>query len=323
MKTILVTGGAGYIGSIVARRLLEKNYNVVIFDDLQRGNGKSLPRNTRFIQGDIGDKGSVYQLLDSRNIDAVMHFAAFAYVGESVEKPGLYFQNNIEKNIRFLDALHKHGMDKIVFSSSCAVYGVPEQSPITEKETKKPVNPYGFTKHAVEEMLEWYHRSNNWQYVSLRYFNAAGAAYGIGEDHHPETHLIPLVLRAALKGQPIRIFGTDYPTRDGTCIRDYIHVLDLADAHIAAMESVFAGKSGIFNLGTGMGYSVKEVVELAHSITGRNIPVILDERRPGDPPELVASAEKAEQELGWKARYAIEDIINHAWEWHSRNPHGY
>lgn len=324
MKTILVTGGAGYIGSIVAHRLLEKNYNVVILDNLARGNKESLPQSAKFFEGDIGDKVAVEFILQSHPIDAVMHFAAYAYVGESVQKPELYFENNVEKSLRFLNVLENNGVKKFIFSSSCATYGNPSQVPITEMEQKLPINPYGLTKHIGEEALGWYSASHGWGSVSLRYFNAAGAAYRIGEDHRPEAHLIPLVLQVALgQRDSVNIFGTEYLTPDGTCIRDYIHVLDLADAHILALKALEEGKAKVYNLGTGTGHSVKEVIDMCRKVTRHQIPTKVCERRPGDPPMLVAGAKKIEEELGWKPQYSLREIIASAWDWHRKNPNGY
>ncbi len=324
MKTILVTGGAGYIGSITVRRLLEKGYKVVILDNLSRGNKKSIPEGVPFIQGNIGDKATVSLLLKDHKIDAVLHFAAYAYVGESVNNPDIYFENNFVESLKFINALRKNGVNKLVFSSTCATYGIPSQVPITENESKKPINPYGMAKHMVEQILESYKTAYNFNYVALRYFNAAGAAYGIGEDHDPETHLLPLILEVALgKRDHINIFGTDYPTPDGTCLRDYIHVVDLADAHISALEYLEQGNSGYFNLGTGEGNSVKEVIDVCREVTMHPIPTRETTRRIGDPPELVADASKIKEVLGWESKLSIKDIIQSAWDWHKKNPEGF
>ena len=324
MKTILVTGGAGYIGSITVRRLLEKGYKVVIIDNLSRGNKKSIPPGVSFVKGDIGDKATVALLCKDHKIDAVLHFAAYAYVGESVNNPEIYFENNLRESITFLDTLRKQGVNKVVFSSTCATYGTPSSSPISEDHPQKPINPYGMAKRAVEDVLECYDKAYGFKYVALRYFNAAGAAYGIGEHHEPETHLIPLIIKVALgQRDQIKIFGTDYPTPDGTCLRDYIHVLDLADAHIAALDFLDKGKSTAFNLGTGQGNSVREVVEVCKEVTMHPIPSTEISRRIGDPPELVANASKIKEVLDWEAQFGIKEIIQSAWDWHKKNPKGY
>jgi UDP-glucose 4-epimerase len=324
MKNILVTGGAGYIGSIVARRLLEKGYDIVIIDNLSRGNRLSLPENVKFYEGDIGNEDFLSKIFEENNIDCVMHFAAFTYVGESVENPSLYFDNNLRKSLVLLETMRKNNIKKIIFSSSCATYGEPETIPITEKEKQSPINPYGLAKLLFERALQAYDTSYGIKHIALRYFNAAGAAYGIGEDHDPETHLIPLALFVALNKSPeIKIFGTDYPTHDGTCIRDYIHVLDLADAHILAMEYLEKGISNAFNLGTGNGYSVYEIIETCRKITNHPIPTKIIERRPGDPPKLVACSDKIKNELGWTPQYSLHDTVESAWEWHSKHPNGF
>jgi len=324
MKTILVTGGAGYIGSVTVRRLRENGYDVVVLDNLSRGNKDAVPGDVPLIAADISAKDALDDIFTNYSIDAVMHFAAFAYVGESVENPILYFENNLEKSIRFFHQMQKHGVKNIIFSSTCAVYGVPSQVPITETEKKKPINPYGLTKSLIEEVLEWHTQNNGLASVSLRYFNAAGAAYGIGEDHKPEAHLIPLVLQVALgQRDSVNLFGTDYPTPDGTCIRDYIHVLDLADAHILALKSLEEGKAKVYNLGTGTGHSVNEVIDMCRAVTMHQIPTKVCEQRQGDPPMLVASAKKIEEELDWKPQYSLSESIASAWDWHRKNPDGY
>lgn len=321
---ILVTGGAGYIGSIVTRRLLEKGYSVVIYDNLSRGNKESLPKNISFVQGDISDEKLLTETFKKYSIDSVMHFAAFAYVGESVENPSLYFDNNLRKSLVLLDTMKTNGIKKIVFSSTCATYGVPEKVPITEEEKQSPINPYGLTKLLFERALKAYGDSYGIKYVALRYFNAAGAAYGIGEDHNPETHLIPLVLYVAQgRKDSINLFGTDYPTPDGTCVRDYIHIVDLADAHIAALEYLKKGKSNFFNLGTENGISNKEIIKICEEVTGVKIKVNISDRRPGDPPILVANADKAKKILKWESQYSIKETIQSAWDWHNSNPNGY
>ena len=310
---ILVTGGAGYIGSITVRRLIEKGYNVIILDNLSRGIKFSIPENIPFINKDITEAEEV---IKQYNIDAVIHFAAYAYVGESVENPELYFDNNLMKSLVLLEILRRNNINKIIFSSGCATYGDPEIVPITESEKQAPINPYGLTKLLFERALQVYKVSYGLKFISLRYFNAAGAAYDVGEHHVPETHLIPLILDVALgKKEKIKIFGNDYPTPDGTCVRDYIHVLDLADAHILALENLDT-KTGFYNLGTGKGNSVKEVIEVCKEITNKDIPFEIVEKRAGDPPVLVADYKKIKEELGWKPKYDINDIIEHAWHWH-------
>ncbi|MBS3174851.1 UDP-glucose 4-epimerase GalE [Candidatus Woesearchaeota archaeon] len=317
-KTILVTGGAGYIGSITVRRLLEEGYNVIVLDNLSRGHIESVPAGVEFIEGDIADEEKVESLLKKYSISSVIHFAAYAYVGESVENPSLYFENNIKKGLIFLEILKRNNIKKIIFSSSCATYGIPESIPITEKEKQKPINPYGLTKLLFEKALQSYDESFGLKYVIVRYFNAAGAAYGIGEDHQPETHLIPLVFQVALgKAEYMQINGVDYPTEDGTCVRDYIHVLDLAEAHLLALEYLEnGGVSEEFNLGLGKGYSVRQIIDLCQEITSHPIPIKISKRRTGDPAYLVASAEKIKKELGWQAKYAMKDMIQSAWDWH-------
>lgn len=325
MRTILVTGGAGYIGSHAVRRLLEKGYNVVILDNLSRGNEKSLPKDTPFYSFDIADKKQLTELLSKHNIDAVMHFAAFAYVGESVDEPSMYYENNMIQSKIFFDTLVQNNVKKVIFSSTCATYGTPEIVPITEEEKQKPINPYGWTKLMIEQVLKDYDTAYNLKSIFLRYFNAAGAAYGIGEDHEPETHLIPIVLQVALnQREKIKIFGTDFETRDGTCIRDYIHVIDLADAHILALEYLFKeNKSDYFNLGTGLGTSVKEIIEVAREITQHPIPTEEVGRRAGDPAELIADSSKAKTILGWDPKLTVREVIKNAWKWHFSNPKGF
>ena len=320
MKTILVTGGAGYIGSITARRLLEKGYKVIIYDNLSRGHKINIPKKATFVNGGLSDTKKLSTALTKNKVDAVIHFAAYAYVGESVQDPKLYMDNNIKEGISLLNTLIEKNVKKIIFSSSCAVYGIPRKLPITERESFKPISPYGLTKRMFENILKSYHLAYDLSYVALRYFNAAGAAYGIGEAHDPETHLIPLVLQVASgKRKNIKIFGTDYDTIDGTCIRDYIHVLDLADAHIAALQDLDKGKAAAYNLGTGEGVSVRDIIDLCQEISGKEILAIESPRRDGDPDELVADASKIKKELAWSAQYGIKEIIQSAWDWHKKN----
>lgn len=321
-KRILVTGGAGYIGSHTVKELVKRGYKVVVLDNLSNGNLTSL-ENVKYINGDIGDISTVTSLLASEDIDAVINFAALAYVGESVSNPKKYYENNVVKGKALLDAIVESGVKKIVFSSSCATYGIPEKVPINEDEKQWPVNPYGWTKLMFEQMMRDYDNAYNLKFVSLRYFNAAGAdADGlIGEMHDPETHVIPILLQNALGiRKKFSVFGTDYDTRDGSCIRDYIHVTDLADAHIRAIEYLFENKkSDFFNLGTGEGITVLELVDAVERITGKKLNVSLENRRPGDPDALVADNSKARQLLGWNPIHSsIDNIIKTAWNWHNR-----
>lgn len=321
VKNILVTGGAGYIGSHTVKELKEKNYNVTVLDNLSNGRMTSL-KDVHYITGDIGDYNKVIDVLESHEIDAVINFAALAYVGESVSDPRKYYDNNVVKGKALLDAIVDSGMKKIVFSSTCATYGIPESVPINENEKQCPINPYGWTKLIFERMMKDYDSAYGLKYVSLRYFNAAGAdAEGLmGEDHNPETHVIPILLENALGiRNEFSVFGTDYDTRDGSCIRDYIHVTDLADAHIRAIEYLFEnGKSDSFNLGTGEGVTVLELIKAVERITGKKLKVSMKGRRPGDPDELVADNTKAKSILGWiPSHSSIDNIIETAWTWHS------
>jgi UDP-glucose 4-epimerase len=323
---ILVTGGAGYIGSHAVRLFLARGHDVWVYDNLSAGHRASVPAD-RLIVADLSEQQRLDHVLVMHRIEAVVHFAAFALVGESVTNPAKYYQNNLVNTLYLLDALRRHRIGRIVFSSTCATYGVPEITPITEHEKQRPINPYGNTKLAVEHALADFAAAYGWGYAALRYFNAAGAAPdgGIGEDHDPETHLIPIVLQAVL-GQraAVEVFGTDYPTADGACIRDYIHVDDLAEAHLLALEALAPGKQMRYNLGTGRGYSVREVIRAAEEVTGKKVPVKEGPRRPGDPPMLVAAAEKIQRELGWKPRYTdLRSIMETAWNWHRRHPKGY
>ncbi len=323
---ILVIGGAGYIGSHAVRLFLARGHDVWIYDNLSMGHRAAVPAE-RLIVGDLSETARLDHTLVTHRIEAIVHFAAFAYVGESVLQPAKYYQNNLVNTLNLLDAMRRLRIERIVFSSTCATYGVPEQVPITESEKQKPINPYGNTKLAVEYALADYAAAYNWGFAALRYFNAAGASPtgDIGEDHEPETHLIPLVLQAVLGQRPaITVYGDDYPTPDGTCIRDYIHVDDLAEAHLLALENLSPGKHLRYNLGTGRGYSVREVIRLAEEVTGQRVPVQQGPRRAGDPPALVASAEKIRGELGWKPRYTdLRATLETAWNWHRSHPKGY
>ncbi|MEH2433316.1 MAG: UDP-glucose 4-epimerase GalE [Nostoc sp.] len=323
--TILVTGGAGYIGSHTVLALKQAGYNVVILDNLVYGHRDLVEKvlQVELIVGDTGDRALLDNLFKTRDIAAVMHFSAYAYVGESVTDPAKYYRNNVVGTLTLLEAMLTASVKKFVFSSTCATYGVPEFVPIPENHPQNPINPYGATKLMVERILSDFDVAYGFKSVRFRYFNAAGANPSglLGEDHNPETHLIPLVLMTALgKRESISVFGTDYPTPDGTCIRDYIHVNDLADAHILGLEYLLKGNdSEVFNLGNGSGFSVREVIAAAEQVTGISIPVEERDRRPGDPPILIGASEKARTILGWKPQYpSIKHIVDHAWQWHQK-----
>ena len=323
---ILITGGAGYIGSVTADLLLSRGRQVVVVDNLSRGHRAAVPAAVPFYRGDAGDRELIARIAREQNIDACIHFAAFAYVGESVADPALYFRNNVEQGIALLDALLSAGVRRFIFSSTCAVYGEPRETPISEHHTKHPSNPYGWSKLFMERILESYDAAYGLRFVALRYFNAAGATPSLGESHEPETHLIPNVIAAAQGRAPaLSVFGSDYPTPDGTAIRDYVHVSDLASAHALALEYLESGSaSEHINLGTGKGFSVLEVVDAAREATGRDISVNLEPRRAGDPPHLVASAAKAREVLGWQPTHPqLADIIRSDWEWRNNHPKGY
>jgi len=324
---ILVTGGAGYIGSHTVAELVAQNEEVVVLDSLVTGHRQAVLTD-HFYMGSIDDEDMLNRIFTRHPIEAVIHFAASSLVGESVEDPLKYYANNVGATQKLLAAMVKHGVDKIVFSSTAATYGSPSNVPIQETDSTVPTNPYGETKLAIEKMLKWVGEAHGLRYVSLRYFNAAGAHPKglIGEDHRPETHLIPIILQVALgQREEILIFGDDYPTADGTCVRDYIHVMDLAAAHGLALKRLREGKeSRVYNLGNGNGFSVKEVIEVARQVTGHPIPARAFSRRPGDPPVLIASSARAKEELGWRPRYPdLETIVKSAWEWHRKHPHGY
>jgi len=319
---VFVTGGAGYIGSVTTEWLLNQGHEVVVFDNLERGHRQALDPRACFITGDLRDAEAVLKAMRETRPDAVLHFAAYALVGESMVHPEWYFGNNVRGGVNLAEAMIKTGVRKIVCSSTCATYGQPDQVPITEETPQKPTNPYGESKLMFETLLTWYARLVEIQPVFLRYFNACGASDRFGEDHDPETHLIPNILKVAL-GQraDVQVFGTDYPTPDGTCIRDYIHILDLAQAHLLALEK---DVTGAFNLGTGTGCSVREVLSAVETVVGQAIPVQVASRRPGDPARLVADAGKAGAVLGWTPVHShIETIIRSAWLWHQAHPHGY
>lgn len=325
---ILVCGGAGYIGSHTVARLLEKGKEVIVFDNLQKGHREAVPESVKLCVGDLRDKDALEKVFSENKIDAIIDFAADSLVGESVTEPLKYYNNNMYGTMCLLEKMKEHGIKYIVFSSTAATYGEPESIPIMETDRTMPTNPYGETKLSVEKMLKWSDNAYGIKYTALRYFNAAGAHIDghIGEDHSPESHLIPIILEVALgKREKIFIFGNDYSTEDGTCVRDYIHVTDLADAHILALERLQnGGDSAVFNLGNGKGFSVKEVIEVVRKVTGRTITVEEAERRAGDPAVLIASSEKAVKELGWKPEYnSLERIIESAWKWHVNNPDGF
>lgn len=321
---ILVTGGAGYIGSVAAEDLRSKGEEVIVLDNLSRGYREALPEDVKFCEGDIGDKDLVKKICAENDITACMHFSAFAYVGESVENPSIYYRNNTAQTVNLLDALLESGVKNFVFSSTCATYGEPQYVPIDENHPQNPVNPYGWSKFFVEQILKDYDAAYGLKFVALRYFNACGATENLGERHEPETHLIPLILQSAAGKRPhISVFGDDYPTPDKTAIRDYIHVSDLSQAHLSAVKYLAeGGKSEFVNLGNGSGYSVLEVIEAAAKVTGREIKISLEPRRAGDPARLIADASKAKKLLGWKPEFPeIEKIIESAWAWHQKNNH--
>jgi len=323
---ILVTGGAGYIGSVAVEDLCCAGEDVVVIDNLVYGHRGAVDVRIPFYEGDIGDKELVRKIFDEHRVDSCMHFSAYAYVGESVEKPGKYFENNVVQTLRLLDLLVENGVKSFVFSSTCATYGEPQYTPIDEKHPQNPANPYGWSKFMVERALEAYDTAYGLKFVSLRYFNACGATEKHGEHHDPETHLIPLVLAAASGRVPsVSIYGDDYPTPDGTAIRDYIHVSDLSQAHLLAMAYLRSGKPSEFlNLGNGNGFSVKEVIAAATGITRETIETVSAPRRAGDPSKLVANAAKAREVLGWDPQFTdLGAIIESAWKWHQQNPKGY
>jgi len=314
-----VTGGAGYIGGTVAQLLLDHGHQVVIYDNLCHGHRSMLPAGAEFIEGDVADRCALEATLHTK-IDGVMHFAALIEAGESMRQPEIYFRNNSASTLSLLEAMLATGVKRLVFSSTAAVYGEPESTPIREDAPLRPTNAYGESKLLVERMLEWLNRIHGFRYASLRYFNVAGAIKGRGEAHEPESHLIPLILDVAVgRRTNIKVFGTDYPTPDGTCIRDYIHVQDLARAHLMAFNALKERDRLIYNLGNGVGFSVREVIESARRVTGHPIPVIEEPRRPGDPAVLIASSEKIGKELGWKPEYTeLDAIVKSAWEWHQQ-----
>jgi UDP-glucose 4-epimerase len=326
MMAILVTGGAGYIGSVTVERLRAEGQSVVVLDDLGRGHRQAVAPEIPFYQGRVGDRALIAKIAAEHPLESCVHFAALAYVGESVEQPQRYFENNVEQGIAFLGSLLLAGVRRIVFSSTCATYGEPERIPIGEDCPQWPKNPYGWSKLMMERLLDSYDAADGLKFVSLRYFNAAGATQRCGEQHEPETHLIPIVLAAAAgEKSEVPVFGSDYPTPDGTAIRDYVHVTDLADAHILALEYLRKdGKSEFVNLGTGDGFSVLEVIDVARRVTNREIRIRKEARRAGDPARLVAEAARARRVLGWSPKMSdLSSIIGSAWEWKLRHPRGY
>jgi len=319
---VFLTGGAGYIGSVTTELLLNDGHEVIVFDNFERGHKAAVDKRAKLIQGDLRDAAKIQRALKNAKPDAVMHFAAYALVGESMNDPGMYFANNTTGATNLVEAMVRHEVPRIVFSSTCATYGFPDRIPITEDTLQRPVNPYGESKLMFEKVLAWYQKIHGIEPVFLRYFNACGATEKFGEDHDPETHLIPNVIRVAMKQQPhVNIFGTDYNTPDGTCIRDYIHIVDLGRAHILALTGK---QTGPFNLGTGNGFSVREVIDVVRKVTKREIPEVVSPRRPGDPDRLVASAEKAKKILKWVPKMSnLDDIVESAWAWHRAHPDGY
>lgn len=319
---VFVTGGAGYIGSICVEQLLDAGHTVYVLDNLSEGHREAVDPRAEFHELDLSDRAKLFPLLELLRPDAVMHFAANALVPESMKNPSKYFRNNVANGINLLEACVQAGVRKFVFSSTCAIFGVPKTIPITEDLPKEPINPYGESKLMFERILNWYGKQHGLTYVCLRYFNAAGCSQKFGEHHWQETHLIPNVLRVALGQKPhVDIFGTDYPTPDGTAVRDYVHIIDLAQAHMLALS---VDKSDAFNLGSGDGYSVKQVIETARQVTGHAIPTIESPRREGDPPKLVGDSSKIRKQLGWQPRFdSMQAIIESAWQWHKTHPNGY
>jgi len=322
---VLVTGGAGYIGSVVADHLLRAGHTVTVLDNLIMGWREAVPAAAEFVHADTGDEAAIDSLFNSHQFDAVMHFAALIEAGESVKVPEQYFDNNSLRTLTLLRAMLRHQVRRFVFSSTAAVYGEPQIVPIPEDHPLAPTNAYGESKLIVEQMLAWFHRAHGFRYASLRYFNAAGATPARGEAHHSESHLIPLILQVPLgQREFISIFGSDYPTKDGTCVRDFIHIDDLASAHLLALQGLETNATLICNLGSGSGFTVREVIDIARQVTGHPIPVRKVSRRAGDPAVLIASSEKAQRLLGWRPQNSnVESIVRSAWEWHRSHPHGY
>jgi UDP-glucose 4-epimerase len=319
---IFVVGGAGYIGSICVELLLDEGHDVIVFDNLTEGHRRAVDERAAFVGGDLARREEISRALQETKPESVMHFAANALVGESMQNPSKYFRNNVAGGINLLDAMLEADVRRLVFSSTCATFGPPERVPIDETLPQRPINPYGESKLMFEKILRWYDEIHGLKFVSLRYFNAAGATEKFGEDHRCETHLIPNILKVALGQKPqVEIYGTDYETPDGTCIRDYIHILDLSRAHILALG---ARDSAFYNLGTGGGASVREVIDICREVTGRNISIVEKARRPGDPPRLIAASAKIKRELGWQPKFEnLPAIVASAWRWHQKFPNGY
>jgi UDP-glucose 4-epimerase len=324
---ICVIGGAGYIGSHAVKLLVQKGHNVTCIDNLSNGHPSAVDKKAAFFVADLANTFQIIDIFQKQKIDAVMHFAASAYVGESVADPRKYYRNNVSNTVSMLDAMHACNIKKLVFSSTCATYGIPEKMPMTEDMPQRPINPYGDSKLMVEHILKDVAKAEGLAFAAPRYFNVAGCAPdgSIGEDHQPETHIIPVLLNVVLgKKDHMDLYGTDYPTRDGTCVRDYIHVWDLVEAHLALLEALQPGKGLFYNLGVGRGYSNREIIDAVQRVTGKTIPIKEAPRRPGDPPELYALPAKIEKELGWKARFTnLDEIVRTAWEWFRKNPNGY
>jgi len=323
---VVVTGGAGYIGSVVADELLEAGHKVVVFDNLSRGHRQAVPKAAELVVGDLADRDALESLFRSRGTDAVMHFAALIEAGESMKAPEQFFRNNTANALTLVEAMLGAGVKHLVFSSTAALYGNPERTPIKEEDSLRPTNAYGESKLLMERMLAWFHQIHGLRYASLRYFNAAGASRpDKGEAHRPETHLIPRILQVALgRAEHANVFGTDYPTPDGTCVRDYIHVSDLARAHLLALQALADSAPLVYNLGNGQGFSVREVIDVVRKVTGHPIPVMEGPRRAGDPAVLIASSEKIRRELNWQPRFGdLQSIVESAWQWHRSHPDGY
>jgi UDP-glucose 4-epimerase len=319
---LFVTGGAGYIGSVYVERAIDAGHRVTVLDNLSEGHRDAVDSRAAFVEADLAGEAALLDALKQSKAEVIVHFAANALVGESMTNPGKYFGNNVGNGVKLLNAAVAAGVRKFVFSSTCATYGPPDRVPMTEDLPQRPINPYGESKLMFEKILGWYGQLHGLEFVAFRYFNAGGASSKFGEHHRIETHLIPNVLKVALgRATHCEVFGTDYPTPDGTCIRDYIHIADLAEAHLLALQP---GKRGFYNLGNGDGYSVREVIQTCEQVTGGRIKAIEKPRRPGDPPRLVASADKAKRELGWQPKFPkLEQIVSTAWEWHRANPNGY
>jgi UDP-glucose 4-epimerase len=324
-ERVLVTGGAGFIGSVVAAQLLERGYEVIVYDNLCHGHRAAVPQGSRLVVEDLADRQALDRLLREHPVDAVMHFAAFIEAGESMREPAKYFRNNTANTLTLLEAVLAHRVPRFVLSSTAAVYGMPERTPIEETAPLRPTNAYGESKLLVERMLDWFQRIHGLRYASLRYFNAAGASGDQGEDHHPESHLIPLALEVALgKRAELAVYGADYPTPDGTCVRDYIHVGDLASAHLLVLERLKHADKLIYNLGNGVGFTVRQVIDTVRRVTKHPVPAREAGRRPGDPAVLVASSEKIKRELGWSPRFPdLDAIVQSAWQWRQAHPDGY